>query len=338
MKTKNDSTQRSLSLKLSFNWGLSFVDIMRSKVLVSVIIPAYNAAHFLPEVIQSVLDQSYRNWEMLVIDDGSTDRTVEIVKEYCEKDDRVHLISKLNEGVSKARNLGVQLAKGELVAFLDSDDLWLSEKLLSHVEFMGQHPKVAVSFARVELIETNGKSTHKLTNNIADNLQPQDLFYSNPTVTTSNLVIRKSVFEQLNGFDDTMKYNEDVDLLFRLSLDAKWKIEGIDQVLTQYRLHSSGLSSTLHKMEDGWVKLMNKARQAAPQLVDEHYSAAQAAQLQYLARQTLRLDMSAFLGVSFINRALASNWQNLFKNPKLIALAFFIYLRLATFNIIKFSV
>ena len=311
---------------------------MTSNLLVSIIIPAYNAATFLSEVIKSVLNQSYQNWELLVIDDGSTDSTAALADDFSKKDSRIRLISKENGGVSAARNLGAQLAKGELLAFLDSDDLWLPDKISAHVSYMNAHPKVGISFARVELIATEGTTTNKFTNNITDTLQPQDLFYSNPTVTTSNLVIRKSIFQDLNGFDESMQYNEDIDLLFRLSIQNNWKIESIDQVLVQYRLHSSGLSSTLMKMEEGWVILMNKARQKAPYLVDEHYSAAKAAQLQYLARQTLRLNMSAFLGVRFANRALASNWKNLHKTPKLIALTLLIYIKLATFNTIRLSI
>jgi len=311
---------------------------MTSTPLISVVIPAYNAANFLPQVIQSVLDQSYANWELLIIDDGSKDNTKEVVNDFCQSDSRVNLVSKENGGVSVARNLGAELAKGELIAFLDSDDLWLKDKLKSHIEYMAAHPNVGASFSRVELIESDGKTTRKTTNNIVDKLQPQDLFYGNPTVTTSNLVIRKSVFQELNGFDESMQYNEDIDLLFRLSFQKNWEITGIDQVLVQYRLHSSGLSSTLIKMEDGWAKLMQKARQKAPELVEKHYSAAKTAQLQYLARQTLRLNLSALLGVTFINRALISNWWSFCKNPKSVLLAFLLYFKLVTFNLFKFSI
>ncbi|MBX2865984.1 MAG: glycosyltransferase family 2 protein [Leptolyngbyaceae cyanobacterium MAG.088] len=311
---------------------------MNSNLLVSIVIPAYNAATYLPEVIQSVIDQSYKNWELLVINDGSKDNTAEVTNHYCQKDSRIRLISKENGGVSVARNLGAKLAKGELIAFLDSDDLWSKDKLLTHTEYMEANPQVGVSFSRVELIESDGKSTDKLTDNIVETVQPHELFYTNPTVTTSNLVIRKSVFEELNGFDESMQYNEDIDLLFRLAIQNVWRIEGIDKVLVQYRLHSSGLSSTLKKMEEGWVILMKKARHKAPNLVEQHYDAAQAAQLQYLARQTLRLDMPAVLGVSFINRALISNWKNLYRSPKLIALAIIIYFKLVTFNMFKLSI
>ena len=311
---------------------------MTSEPLISAVIPAYNAAKYLPQVIQSVLNQSYKDWELLIIDDGSTDDTKEVVNGFCEADPRVKLISKENGGVSVARNLGAELAKGQLIAFLDSDDLWLEDKLAVHAKYMETHPKVGASFSRVELIESDGTTTQKTTNNIVEKLQPQDLFYSNPTVTTSNLVIRKSVFQELNGFDESMQYNEDIDLLFRLSFQNTWEIDGIDQVLVQYRLHSSGLSSTLIKMEDGWAKLMQKARQNAPDLVDKHYSAAKTAQLQYLARQTLRLNLSALLGVTFINRALISDWWSFCKNPKSVLLAFLLYFKLATFNLFKFSI
>lgn len=311
---------------------------MTSNSLITVVIPAYNAAKFLPQVIQSVVEQSYKNWELLVINDGSTDNTAEIVDHFCKLDNRVRLISKENGGVSVARNLGAELAKGELIAFLDSDDLWLEDKLLVHYEYMSEHPNVGVSFSRVELIKTNGESTKKVTDNIVDSLQPQDLFYGNPTVTTSNLVIRKAVFQELHGFDKSMQYNEDIDLLFRLAFQKKWSIEGIDKTLVKYRLHSSGLSSTLKKMEDGWVTLMQKAHQHAPDLVDEHYNSAKSAQLQYLARQTLRLNLSALTGVSFINRALLSNWWSIFRNPKSILLTLLVYLKLITFNLFKFSI
>lgn len=305
---------------------------------ISIVIPAYNSAKFLPEVIQSVLKQTYQNWELLVIDDGSTDNTATLVNNYCQQDPRIRLISKKNGGVSSARNLGVELATSELIAFLDSDDLWLPDKLSVHIEYMNNHPEVGVSFARVELIDPQGKSTGKLTANLVDNLQPYTFFYTNPTVTTSNVVVRKSVFQSSGGFDKTIKYSEDIDLLFRIAFQSDWKIEGIDQTLIQYRLHSSGLSSDIIKMKEGWFKLMDKARQEAPNLVDKHYRAAEAAHFQYWAKQTLRLDISPFVGVSLINRALGSSWKNVHQKPKLIALTALIYLRLITFNMVRVKI
>ncbi|MEL6261486.1 MAG: glycosyltransferase [Cyanobacteria bacterium J06626_6] len=312
--------------------------VMTTAPLVSVVIPVYNAAAYLPETIQSVLNQSYVNWELLVVDDGSTDATPAIVQKYQDTDDRVRWVPKINGGVSSARNLGAQEAKGSLLAFLDADDRWLTDKLLAHVNHMSAHPETGVSFARVALIKSDGQTTHKLTNNVVSQLQPQDLFYSNPTVTTSNLVMRREVFLSAGGFDETMQYNEDVELLFRVAFHSELALEGIDDVLVQYRLHDSGLSSTLSKMESGWLKLMEKARAVAPSLVEAHYDAAYGHQLQYLARQTLRLNLSGRVGAGFMNRALSKSWPGLYREPKRIAIALLIYFKLITFDLFKISV
>ncbi|MEO1622225.1 MAG: glycosyltransferase family A protein [Cyanobacteria bacterium J06632_3] len=340
---------------------------------ITAVIPAYNAAAYLPATIQSVIDQSWSDWELLVIDDGSTDETPDIVRRFSAKDSRVRLIRKENGGVSSARNLGAQKARSSLVAFLDADDRWLADKLECHVAYMRSHPHVGVSFARVEFITAEGQSTQKLTNNIVSQLSPHDFFYTNPTVTTSNMVIRKGLFEAMGGFDRSMQYNEDVDLLLRIALlqkerlqkelltkesegqrcelltseaqgekqivsDLPLTIAAIDQVLVQYRLHESGLSSTLLKMEEGWIKLMDKASKQVPKLVEMHYGPAYGAQLQYLARQTLRLNLPASMGIGFINRALKRNWKALHKNPKMLALALLIYFRWMTFGTVRVSV
>ncbi|MEL6603515.1 MAG: glycosyltransferase family A protein [Cyanobacteria bacterium J06614_10] len=315
---------------------------MTTEPLVSVVIPAYNAADYLPETIQSVIDQSYENWELLVVDDGSTDATPTLVQRFHEADRRVRHVPKANGGVSSARNLGAQEAKGTLLAFLDADDRWLKDKLSAHVNHMSAHPEIGVSFARVELIKSDGQTTHKLTNNVVSRLQPQDLFYSNPTVTTSNLVIRRDIFLSVGGFDEAMQYNEDVELLFRVAFHSDQTgglaLAGIDDVLVQYRLHDSGLSSTLSKMEAGWLTLMEKARTIAPSLVEAHYNAAYGHQLQYLARQTLRLNLSARVGAGFMNRALAKSWPGLYREPKRVAIALLIYFKLITFDLFKISV
>ncbi|MEL6468755.1 MAG: glycosyltransferase family 2 protein [Cyanobacteria bacterium J06623_4] len=315
---------------------------MTTAPLVSVVIPAYNAADYLPETIRSVIDQSYSNWELLVVDDGSTDATPTIVQRFHEADERVRHVPKVNGGVSSARNLGAKEAKGTLLAFLDADDRWLKDKLLTHVNYMSAHPEIGVSFARVELIKSDGQTTHKLTNNVVSRLHPQDLFYSNPTVTTSNLVIRRDIFLSVGGFDEAMQYNEDVELLFRMAFysdqTSGQALAGIDNVLVQYRLHDSGLSSTLSKMEAGWLRLMEKARTVAPSLVETHYNAAYGHQLQYLARQTLRLNLSARVGVGFMNRALVKGWPGLYREPKRVAIALLIYFKLITFDLFKISV
>lgn len=105
--------------------------------LVSIITPSYNSAKFIGKTIDSVISQTYKNWEMIIIDDCSTDSSAEFIKTYEEKDSRIKLVQlKENSGAAVARNIGIQLAQGRFIAFLDSDDSWLPEKLERQIDFM----------------------------------------------------------------------------------------------------------------------------------------------------------------------------------------------------------
>ena len=102
---------------------------MKNATLISVVIPAYNAGQFLDETLESVLSQTYENWECIIVNDGSTDKTESIAKKWCEKDARFRYFYKENSGASDTRNLGIKEARGEYIAFLDADDLYLPEYL-----------------------------------------------------------------------------------------------------------------------------------------------------------------------------------------------------------------
>ncbi len=283
---------------------------------ISVVIPAFNAEKFIGEAIESVLKQTYENWELFVINDGSTDDTATIVQEYISQDKRVELIQQNNQGVSVARNMGAQLAQGEYIAFLDADDRWLPEKLATHLDHLSDNASIGVSFGRVRYVQTNGAPTSLIANCPLTNLESWNFLYGNPTVTTSNVVVRKEVFQQLGGFDPGMSYSEDMDWFFRILCESQWKIEGIHQVLVEYRVHNTGLSSSLYRMEAGWQALASKASKSTPEIVEQHYNSAYANYLRYLARQSLRLGVSSTTGVDFINRALKEDWKMILREPK----------------------
>jgi glycosyltransferase involved in cell wall biosynthesis len=295
--------------------------------LISVIIPAYNSAHFIGDSIESVISQTLDDWELLIINDGSTDQTKEIVDQYCRDDDRIKLISRENSGVSVSRNLGVSLAKGDLIAFLDADDRWLPNKLAIHFEYMKQWSDVSASFARVEFLTHHGSPTGKVANGQLTGLRPENFLYTNPTVTVSNIVIRRFIFRELNGFDEKINYSEDIEFLFRCACCRGMRIEGIDQRLVQYRTHSTGLSSTLDKMENGWKSFMQKARSLNPSLIDRHYQSAYSSQLQYLAKQTMRLELSEKIGVQLIHRSIKSDWLFFARQPSNLIILMLLYLR-----------
>jgi glycosyltransferase involved in cell wall biosynthesis len=305
---------------------------MTSQPLVSVVIPAYNAASYIQDTLESVRSQTFTDWELLVINDGCTDATAKIVEIYHRIDPRIQLVTQLNSGVSAARNLGAKLAQGELIAFLDADDQWLPEKLAIHVVHMKSDPQIGISFARVEFLTIDGIPTGKFTNCSLFNLKPENFLYTNPTVTTSNIVIRQNLFRQIDGFDQAINYSEDMELLFRSACLTEWKIEGIDRVLVRYRIHTTGLSSTLNRMEAGWLQFIHKARSISPKLVNQHFASAHAAYLQYLARQTLRLGLSHALGIEFINRAFQSDWRSMLQ-PRSLLISLVIYAKYFTANL-----
>ena len=134
---------------------------MKKVSMVSVIMPAYNAAAFIAESIQSVQQQTYTNWELLVIDDASLDDTVQVIEGLSKEDDRIKLhILPTNQGAGFARNIGIKAATGDLISFLDADDLWKPHKLEKQLKFM-REKNSQVCYSSYELISENGKSLHK---------------------------------------------------------------------------------------------------------------------------------------------------------------------------------
>uniref|UniRef100_B8HJT1 Glycosyl transferase family 2 n=1 Tax=Cyanothece sp. (strain PCC 7425 / ATCC 29141) TaxID=395961 RepID=B8HJT1_CYAP4 len=289
---------------------------MVSAPIVSVIIPAYNAARFLGATIQSVQQQTFQDWELLIIDDGSSDETATIASSYQVQDDRITLISQPNQGVSAARNLGVARSQGEIIAFLDADDQWLPTKLSQHLTQFQTHPQLGVGFAQVEFLTPAGEPTGQISSSRLTNLQPIDVLAENPTTTTSNWVLRRQVFEQVGGFCLDMSYSEDLEWLLRVRCTTTWQMAGLAEVLTRYRTSTGGLSADLYRMEAGWNLLVEKARVYAPEVITQYFGLAQAVHLRYLARRSLRLTLPATVGVDFINRALRSDWQLIRHQPK----------------------
>jgi glycosyltransferase involved in cell wall biosynthesis len=181
--------------------------------LISVIIPTYNRARLLKETIDSVLKQNFQNFELIVVDDGSTDNTGEILSDY---KDHIQVLAQKNKGVSAARNLGISKAKGEFIAFLDSDDLWLPEKLTAQVDFFQSHPDALVCQTE-EIWIRNGKRVNpkkrhkKYSGMIFEQSLPLCI------VSPSAVMMRKSLFEKVGLFDEHLPACEDYDLWLRIS-------------------------------------------------------------------------------------------------------------------------
>jgi glycosyltransferase involved in cell wall biosynthesis len=186
---------------------------MLDSPIASVIIPTFNRAVFLREAIDSVLAQSHQNFELIIVDDGSTDNTREVI---VADDDRVRYVFQPNRGVSAARNLGIRHANGELIAFLDSDDLWLPQKLSRQVDWMAARPHIMLCHTEEIWIRrgvrVNQKKIHaKYGGWIYPYCLPRCV------VSPSSVIMRRALFDAVGLFDENLPVCEDYDLWLRVA-------------------------------------------------------------------------------------------------------------------------
>jgi len=186
---------------------------MKQNKKVSVIIPTYNRALMLKEAIDSVWAQDFQDFELIVVDDGSTDQTSEILNAYRED---ITLLRQPNQGVSSARNAGIKAASGSLVAFLDSDDLWLPQKLARQVDFFIANPEAQICQTEETWIRNNvrvnPKKRHKKLSGLI--FEPS---LNLCLVSPSAVMIRHSLFKTVGLFDESLPACEDYDLWLRIS-------------------------------------------------------------------------------------------------------------------------
>ena len=292
--------------------------------LVSVIVPVYQVENYIAQTINSVLNQTYPHFELLIIDDESPDRSIEICQQF--NDSRIKIISQKNRGLAGARNTGIRNAQGDYLAFLDSDDLWLSEKLAQHVQHLDSSPEVGVSFSRSQFIDGESQPLGIYQMPKLQDITPSHLLCRNPIGNGSAPVIRKEVFEMiafeanLHGevetfyFDEHFRQSEDIECWLRIAAETPWKIAGIAEALTLYRVNGEGLSANVLKQYDSWEQMINKHRDRYPQLLAKWENPARAFQLRYLARRAVRLK-NGNMAVKLTHQALATHWQIILSEP-----------------------
>jgi len=217
--------------------------MMTKNSMVSVIIPTYNRAHLISIAIKSVLNQTYQDFEIIVVDDGSIDNTEEIVKDFT--DFRIHYIChKYNQGVSATRNTGIRASRGEYIALLDSDDEWLPEKLSKQIKVLQyESPEVGAVYSNLCYIDENGKNTNKLLNPKKGGYIYEDLLGRNCVGPPSTLLIRKECFNRVGLFDNLLNAQEDWDMWIRIA--KYYRFVFIKIPLIKYRKHSSQISKNL---------------------------------------------------------------------------------------------
>lgn len=212
---------------------------------VSVIIPAYNAERFLGDTLRSVLEQTYQDFEIIVVDDGSTDGTQAVVTAVV--DERVHYIHQENRGPAAARNAGLRLARGEYIAFLDADDLWRPERLEACVSFLDEHTQVDVVHTAFDFINPDGRpfpAKSKWGDKSTTALE--HLVFRND-IHTSTALVRRRCFDVAGLFDESLRGSEDWYLWFRIAA-AGFQFDFIPLSLAVYRRHENNKTLN-HELE-----------------------------------------------------------------------------------------
>jgi glycosyltransferase involved in cell wall biosynthesis len=213
---------------------------MAKQVKVSVIIPTYNSVRYVTEAIDSVLTQTYRDFEILVVDDGSKDETSEVLtKRY---GDSIRYLYKENGGVSSARNYGIERAEGKYIAFLDADDIWLPEKLEKQVDLLEKHPEVGLCYVSTQRVDEDLNFLNKIeAKSYADYCETLLLNLNIVAGSCSSAMVRRDIISQTDGFD--AKFSTYADWEFWLRLSLLTEFAPVKEDLVKYRMVKGSMSS-----------------------------------------------------------------------------------------------
>jgi len=221
---------------------------------VSVIIPTYNRKDIVCETIDSVLSQTCKDYEIIVVDDGSTDDTKSVLARY---GDKILYIYQENMGLSSARNTGIRNMCGEYIALLDSDDIWFPKKLEKQIQLLEENPDIALVSCRSEVIDSKGTHAGSYKPSNYQSLDFNGLLVANHIVVSS-VIVRKNILEDVGLFDETLRSYEDVDLWLRILL--KYKIFYSEDVLVKYRISPDALSRDMFKIYQYQIKSLKNMR------------------------------------------------------------------------------
>ena len=200
--------------------------------LISIIMPTYNRAKYIEKALDSIKRQTFKDYEIIVVDDGSTDNTKEIVEQYEE----IRYIYQDHGGISKARNTAIRAAKGKWIATLDSDDLWKKDKLQKQVDYLEAHPDCRIVYTAFQ--NFTDIPEEKLNERQINLLQTADKCY------LPSALIDARLFDEVGLYDETKEWGEDTDWIFRLIIFKVDMKHYIDEVLYLRRIHSLNISIT----------------------------------------------------------------------------------------------
>lgn len=225
---------------------------MSGNSLITVIIPCYNQSHFLPEAINSIRNQTYQNYEIIIVNDGSVDDTGAVAKKFHD----VLLIEQNNMGLATARNIGLQKSNGEFVVFLDADDRLLPRAFETGIKILENHPDYVFVSGFCNYIDSEGKSLPTIQPNVYKSDYYLALLQGTYIWTPGNVIFRRSIFKQVSGFDSTINCAADYELYLRIA--RKFPIYHHGKIILEYRQHNLNMSNNYELMLKEVLQVIQK--------------------------------------------------------------------------------
>ena len=226
---------------------------------VDIIIPAFNAARFLPFSLESVVSQTFDDWRILLVDDGSTDNTAEAVAPFLDRlGSKLRYIKQENRGLPAARNTAIRASTAEFLALLDADDVWLPCRLLESLKILRERPRVGLVYGLITGIDQENRPGITWGGNLSDadgHIAPQ-IYMRKVDLPCPTITFRRKCMDEVGFFDETMRATEDRDLWLRIAL--RYEVGFVPKVLAYYRLSPNSMSTDPQRMLQAQLKFIRK--------------------------------------------------------------------------------
>jgi glycosyltransferase involved in cell wall biosynthesis len=232
---------------------------MTQMATVDVIIPSFNAARYLPAAIESVIAQTFDDWRILIVDDGSTDSTAEIIVAFLDRlGPRIRYIKQNNSGVSAARNTAIRASTAEFIALLDADDVWLPCRLSESLNVLARRPQAGLSYGLIGSMDSEGRSSGTWAGNrthaeghIAPYIYMRTVELPSPTIT-----VRRKCIDEVGVFDESLRITEDRDLWLRIA--QRYEVAFVPHIIALYRSSPGSLTTDPKRMLEAQLKFIRK--------------------------------------------------------------------------------
>ena len=279
---------------------------MGDSPVVSVVMTAYNVAAYVATAIESALAQTFRDFEMIVIDDGSTDGTLQIAERF--QDSRLRVVVSRHRGAAAQLREGIENTSGPYLAFLDADDLWYPTKLERHIQFLNARPGADLAFSWSRIVDEEGEDTGLTSRQWDGPISLTELLADNVIGNGSALVLRREALESAGGIDPTFLACYDLDAWLRIAALRPGNLWAIPDFLTSYRRRPGQITANVPLMERSFEQVLRKAHWFAPRAVAE-------------VEQRARCNMQRFCAygwyrAGYYGRALATMSRSLRRAPE----------------------